>query len=300
MGFYIPNAPNASVIDQSEPDSVDFTVLGDRKTGVVSGCLVIAQTTPDQTVQVSAGEVLSNGSYLTVSGNINLSVGSGSSAGPRFDLVVVTSSNTLVVRPGDAGANPTFPALVDGDVLLAAIYRTSGTASTVANSQIIDKRVLTPSNIARTGSGAPSGSIGNIGDRYININTSTITGQSQLWVKTSASAWENVAEYYQPAIRTTSNATDTLNITDINNVIEYSSACNIRILSTSNADFPVGSTITLVKTSGLASNVVVDSGGSYVTVNSSLGLKLRAQYSTASLMKRPDGTWLLFGDLTTA
>lgn len=300
MGFYIPNAPNASVIDQSEPDSVDFSVLGDRKTGVISGCLVIAQTTPDQTVQVSAGEVLSNGNYVTVNGDVNFSVGAGSSSGPLFNLIVVTSAGAIAVRTGTAGANPTFPALVDGDVLLAAIYRTSGTASTIANTQITDKRVIAFSNTARFGAGAPSGSVGNIGDKYVNTTTSTITGQSQLWTKTGASTWENVAEYYQPAIRSTANATDTLSITDINNVVEYSGACNIRILATSNASFPVGSTITLVKTGGPTLNVVVDSGGSYVTVNSSLGLKMRVQWSTASLMKRPDGTWLLFGDLTTA
>lgn len=300
MGFYIPNAPQSSVIDQSEPDSVDFSALGDRKTGVISGCIVESQAVADQTVSVTAGEVLSNGTYLTIAANSTLSVGSGSSAGPRFDLVVATTSGTLAVRSGTAGANPAFPSLSFGDVVLAAIYRTSGTASTVANSQIIDKRVNTPSNLARTGAGAPSSSLGNIGDKYVNTTTSTITGQSQLWVKTSATTWENVAEYYQPAIRIASAATDTLNITDINNVIEYSGACNIRILTSSNSSFPVGATITLVKTSPLASNVVVDSGGSYVTVNSSLGLKLRTQWSTASLIKRNDGTWLLFGDLTTA
>lgn len=299
MGFYIPNAPDASVIDQSEPDSVDFTSLGDRKTGVVSGCVVTAQASPDQTVAVTAGEVIIDGTYYSVSANLSLSVGSGSSTGPRFDLVVANSSG-LAIRTGTASANPVFPSLTSGDVVLAAIYRTSGTSSTIASSQVIDKRVVTPSNHARQGAGTPSNSLGSIGDLYVNTTTSTITGQSQLWVKTGASAWENVAEHYSLTPRVQSGSTDTLSISDINNTVEYSGACSIRITTSSNSGFPVGSVITLVKTSGTASNVAVDSGGSYVTVYSSLGLKLRDQWSTASLMKRSDGTWLLFGDLTTA
>jgi hypothetical protein len=300
MGFYIPNAPDASVIDQSEPDSVDFIALGDRATGVVSGCAVTAQGTPDQTVVVASGEVCINGTYYSVSANPSLSVGTGSSAGPRFDLVVVNSSGALAVRTGTASANPVFPSLSAGDVILAAVYRTSGTSGTVGSSQIIDKRVTTPSNVARTGAGTPGNSLGSVGDLYVNTTTTTMTGQSQLWVKTGASTWENVAEHYNYGIRQQAGSTDTLTTTDVNNVVEYSGACNIRITTSSNSGFPTGSIITLVKTSGLSSNVVVDSGGSYVTVNSSLGLKLRDQWSTASLLKRSDGTWLLFGDLTTA
>jgi len=299
MGFYIPNAPDASVIDQSEPDSVDFTALGDRKTGIISGCVVTAQGTPDQTVSVTAGEIVTDGVYKSVSANLTLSVGIGSSAGPRFDLVVVDSSGSLAVRTGTANSNPVFPVITVGDVILAAVYRTSGTSSTVASSQVIDKRIITPSNLMRTTSTAPSTG-GNVGDLYVNTTTSTITGQSQIWVKTGASSYENLAEHYHPSIRSTASSTDTLSVTDINNVIEYSGACNIRITTASNADYPVGSTITLVKTSAEASAVVVATGGSYVTVYSSLGYKLRDQWSTASLMKRTDGTWLLFGDLTSA
>jgi hypothetical protein len=300
MGFYIPNAPDASVIDQSEPDSVDFAALGNRKSGVISGCEITAQVSPNQTVQVSAGEILTEGVYKTVSSSSNLSVGLGSSAGPRFDLVVATSTGALAVREGTAGANPTFPTLSSGDVLLAAVYRTSGTASTVSGTQITDKRIFMMSNDARTGAGEPSGSVGSIGDFYINTTVTTLSGRSQLWVKTGASTWENLAEYHLIVPRAHSASTDSPSVTDIDNTIEYSSACNISIPTASNANFPVGCIITLVKSGASGDAVVVQSGGANVTVHSSLGLKLRTQWSTASLTKRTDGSWLLFGDLTTA
>ena len=299
MGFYIPNAPDASVVDQAEPDSVDFVALGNRKSGVISGCEVTAQVSPNQTVQVTAGEILTEGVYKTVSSSSSLSVGLGSSAGPRFDLVVATSTGALAVREGTAGANPTFPTLSSGDVLLAAVYRTSGTASTVSGTQITDKRIFMMSNDARTGAGEPSGSVGSIGDFYVNTTVTTITGRSQLWVKTGASTWENLAEYYAITPRSNGTSTDSPSVGDINNTIEYSTACNISIPTSSNANFPVGAVITIVKT-GASGDVVVQSGGSNVTVYSSLGLKLRAQWSTASLTKRTDGSWLLFGDLTSA
>lgn len=297
MGFNIPNAPVASVIDQSEPDSGDFVALGDRKSGVISGCVVTAQSTPDQTVQVSAGEVLSDGTYRTVSSSASLSVGLGSSSGPKFDIIVVDSSGALTVRSGTASSNPVFPTLSSGDVFLAAIYRTSGTGSTVASSQIIDKRVITPSNTARLVSSAPSTG-GNIGDLYINSTVSTVSGQSQVWAKTAASSWENLAEFAYHSSRSVSGATDTLLVTDINNFVEFTGACDISISTSANSNFPVGCTIHLVKT-GSSGVTRVLSGGANVTVNSSLGNTLRAQYSTATMLKRSDNTWLLFGDLTT-
>lgn len=297
MGFTIPNAPTAPVIDQSEPDSGDFVALGNRTTGVVSGCLVSAQATPDQTVQVAAGEVLSNGTYYTVASNSSLSVGLGSSSGPKFDIVVIDSTGTLTVRSGTPSSNPVFPSLASGDVFLAAIYRTSGTGSTVASTQIIDKRVLTPSNTARTISSPPT-SGGNIGDIYVNSTASSVTGQSQVWVKTGAALWENLAEFYYHGSRSVSGATDSLLVTDINNFVEYTGACDISISTSANANFPVGSTIHIVKVGSTGTTRVL-TGAPNVTVNSSLGRTLRAQYSTATMLKRSDGTWLLFGDLTT-
>lgn len=203
MGFTIPNAPNASVIDQSEPDSNDFVALGHRKTGVVSGCAVTAQTSPNQTVVVAAGEVISNGVYYTV-GETTLAMSEGTASSARFDIVVVNSSGTVVKRDGSAtaGVNPTFPALQDGDVFLAAVYRASGTADVISSTRITDKRVTTPSNTVRTGSGAPSNSLGNIGDIYVNTSLSSSVGQSQVYLKTGASLWENLSEYTTPVATT--------------------------------------------------------------------------------------------------
>ena len=207
MGYTIPNAPDASVTDQSEPDSVDFVTLGNRSSGVVSGCAVTASSVADQNVVVASGEVLSNGTYFTVTGT-TLALGQGSSTGPRFDLVVVTSSGTVFKREGTPGSNPTFPALTAGDVLLAAVYRASGTSDVVTSTRIIDKSITQPSNTKRTGAGTPSNSLGAIGDTYVNTAVSSNSGQSQVWLKTAAALWENLAEYTVP--ETALNTANTL------------------------------------------------------------------------------------------
>lgn len=207
MGYTIPNAPDASVTDQSEPDSVDFVTLGNRSSGVVSGCAVTASSVADQNVVVASGEVLSNGTYFTVTGT-TLALGQGSSTGPRFDLVVVTSSGTVFKREGTPGSNPTFPALTAGDVLLAAVYRASGTSDVVTSTRIIDKSITQPSNTKRTGAGTPDNSLGAIGDIYINTAVSSNSGQSQVWLKTAAALWENLAEYTVP--ETALNTANTL------------------------------------------------------------------------------------------
>ena len=193
MGFTIPNAAAATTIDQSEPDSVDFQALGNRQSGVISGCVVTVSATT-QSVDIAAGEVFTDGTYRSVSA-ATVSVGQGDASSPRFDLIVVNASGTIVCRAGTAGTNPTFPALTAGDVTLAAVYRGSGTGDAIDANRIIDKRVfIMRSSTIYTGSGTPSGAVGNVGDVYINTTAYTNSNQTQAWIKTGASTWENVAK----------------------------------------------------------------------------------------------------------
>ena len=54
--FRIPNKTTDALQDLAEPDVVDFHILagGYDRTGVVTGCAVTAQGTPDMTVAVAA------------------------------------------------------------------------------------------------------------------------------------------------------------------------------------------------------------------------------------------------------
>lgn len=141
MSFTIPNLGDAGFPDQAEPDAQDFRIVTDASGlyGVVGGCAVTAQGSPDMTVAVAAGTVMVAGVLTTVSsGNVTISAADGTN--PRFDLIVADSTGTKQRRGGTAAANPVFPAPSAGDVVLAAVY-IPASDTTVNTNQITDKRV---------------------------------------------------------------------------------------------------------------------------------------------------------------
>lgn len=142
---FIPNAADASTsgaASQADIDSLDFEMLADAISGdgVISGCAVTAQGTPNMTLAVSAGTAQINGATVVVAAG-NVTVTSNASGSPRFDLVVVNSSGVKSVQAGAPGANPVFPSIPADSVTLAAILVPTG-ATLIANGGIVDKRIM--------------------------------------------------------------------------------------------------------------------------------------------------------------
>lgn len=79
-------------------------------------------------------------------------------------------------------------------------------------------------------------------------------------------------------------------------MIEFNSSSDVAITIPPAADinYPVGSSIDI---SNINTGLVTVVAGSGVTVNATPGLKLRTQWSTATLFKRGSDTWLVYGDL---
>lgn len=88
----------------------------------------------------------------------------------------------------------------------------------------------------------------------------------------------------------------TLVLTDRSKLIEMNNAAanTLTVPLNSSAAFPIGTQITIAQT-GAGQTTIAATGG--VTINATPGLKLRAQWSTATLIKRGTDTWLAFGDL---
>ena len=148
-GFTIPNAPDTdkSTLDQSEPDRVDFEILGNRRKGVVSGAAVTVVS--GAIVAVASGSIAYEGTDYALSVNASYSLSSAPSSGNRFDLVVAryaSSAVTIQTVVGTASStNPVFPVLLATDVVLAAVLRRAN-ESIVAN-DIIDKRAFSPASV---------------------------------------------------------------------------------------------------------------------------------------------------------
>jgi len=103
-----------------------------------------------------------------------------------------------------------------------------------------------------------------------------------------------------PSITTISAKTDSYTLSNLNErdtivEISKSSATTLTIPTNSSVAYPVGTTIDIIQT-GTGQVTIAGAGG--VTVNATPGLKLRTQWSSATLLKRAENTWLVYGDLT--
>jgi microcystin-dependent protein len=190
MPYIIPNATDVDgtkfiALDQAEPDSLDFQILGDRSTGVLSGCAVTASTTSGA-LAIASGYVALSGVVYPVSGDSSKALSTGPSSGYRFDVVVVrcnptTNTSEITIIDGvQSVTNPTYPKsaarlltttgvststyITENDVVLAVVFRQGTTAPSNAN--IVDKRVNVPSTTSLRGSAIPSNGIGSDGDFY--------------------------------------------------------------------------------------------------------------------------------------
>lgn len=145
MSFTVPNSADATYSDQAELDSRDLASilgLGHQRYGVLTGCAVTAQGTPDMTVAVASGNVLVGGKVVSVSSQ-NATIGTADASNARFDLVTVSGSQALgvvTVVAGTASSNPVFPD-PSGKTVLAAVY-VPASATSIASNQITDKRVV--------------------------------------------------------------------------------------------------------------------------------------------------------------
>ena len=63
----------------------------------------------------------------------------------------------------------------------------------------------------------------------------------------------------------------------------------------SSVAYPVGTQIDILQVGSGQTTVAATAG---VTVNATPGLKIRAQWGGATLIKRAENTWVLIGDLT--
>lgn len=85
----------------------------------------------------------------------------------------------------------------------------------------------------------------------------------------------------------------TLQSTDTGKLVEMSGGGTLTIPSDAVYNFPIGTSIEILQTG--TSQVTI--AGSGFTPNSTPGLKLRTQWSSASVLKRGSNSWVVLGDL---
>jgi hypothetical protein len=107
-------------------------------------------------------------------------------------------------------------------------------------------------------------------------------------------------KYYQTAVVVTTSGASarTFSLTDSNRkFIEYNVATTggtFTVPPSGTTNFPIGAEIHLLQTN---TGQLTIAAGAGVTINATPGLKLRTQWSSATLIKRASDTWILVGDL---
>jgi hypothetical protein len=155
-GFDIPNEAQAGVsLVQADVDTVDFDILtgGIAGNGVVTGCAVTQRAAGvNLSVDVAAGTIRYNFIEVAVAA-VNKVITVDPSL-PSFALISVDNTGVVTVTTGTAATIPSFPSIPATSVALAVVYIPAAAAS-IANANIVDKRVILPNNAAVQMSGPP-------------------------------------------------------------------------------------------------------------------------------------------------
>jgi len=143
MPLTIPNesaAPADAAQSTLYETDIKALVAGIGGDGVITGCAVTAQATPNTTVAVAAGVVKAGTTYAVVAA-ANVSMPSSDATNPRWVLVSASDTGALTATGGTAAAAPLLPAIPAGSVALAAVWWPAND-TTVATEQITPKDVL--------------------------------------------------------------------------------------------------------------------------------------------------------------
>jgi len=177
----------------------------------------------------------------------------------------------------------------------ATSYFTVGGGSTQwSNSQIAVSGSTNFVFSATAGLVVPSGTTAQRTDANGAIRYNSSTGRVEGY---SDSIWRPIDQGSIVDINAQTGTTYTLAFNDIGQLVTLDNASAITLTIPTNASvaFPIGTTINLYRKG--AGSVTV--GGASVTIRSADSkLKLRAQYSTASLTKIGTDEWILFGDIS--
>ena len=222
-------------------------------------------------------------------------------------------------------ASPTFTGTVNAaDLILSGDLTVNGTTTTINSTTLAvdDKNIVigdvaTPSDVTADGGGitlkgatdktfnwvdatdswTSSEHINLASGKDLKVNgTAVISSTAGGFIFTDGTQTLEGVPSRTPIIQKTASYTLSA-LTERDDLIEMgsASAMTLTIPLNSAVAFPVGTSIDILQTSTGQVTIAGDAG---VTVNSTPGLKLRTQWSTATLFKRATNTWVVYGDLT--
>lgn len=215
----------------------------------------------------------------------------GSVAGSALQTNSVPLTKLLNSDPGKVivynASNAATAQELTGDIVISPSGVTSIASAVITNADISGAANIDASKIAGTALTLASSGI---------ITTDMIADSTIVDGDISLVASINRNKLAEP-LTNAQAASYTLVLADRNKLVEMGVATGntLTVPPNSSADFPTGTHITVIQTGAGQCTVTAGAG---VTINATPGLKLRAQWSGATLIKRAANTWVLIGDLS--
>jgi len=283
VAFYVVIDPGTSVEEKClatiSGTTLTLTRGQDDTTGAnhPSGAVVYPVFTANDADEANevAAKLTTKGDLLATNGTAlnRLAVGT------NDQVLVADSAATNGVKWGTVTATGlASDAVTTAKILDANVTEAKLAADSVATAKIADGAVTA----AKIGTDAVT---------TVKIQDNAVT-QAKLADRVVGSA-----EYDNLSLNAQTGTTYTLVLADAHKVVTLSNASPIALTVPTNASvaFEVGDQVSLVQ---VGAGQVTVAGASGVTVNSTPGLKLRAQWSGATLLKTAENSWVLFGDLS--
>ena len=181
MPFIIQGQDVAAVPDTQSPwyeTDIAILVAGIAGTGVLTGCEVTAQGSPDMTVAVDPGSIQpsAGAASVTVTGD-DVAIDTADSE-PRIDLVTADPAGVLTYTAGGSApivsgvSGPKPPALPAGHVALAMVD-VPAAVTAITTARITDKRVMV---FAASSGGSSFSPPGGVANPYAWYKADAITG----------------------------------------------------------------------------------------------------------------------------
>ena len=319
----------------AENDRLTATGILFKSAGVADySAMVVAQSgTPAMTVQISSGHALIAGNQTANQGfyiafndaATTVAIATASATLPRIDRICVTvqdayyggtSNNQVIFQAvtGTPNASPVPPSAPNNSITLAYIA-VAANATSIVNANITDTRTVAQFSESQFTTQVTSSStlvvnaIAGQTGKGLRINDSTGTQKFAVGVDGTLTfqdgTTQTTAATYDPnlTINTQTGTTYTVVAGDAQKLITLSNAGAITLTIASNATqaLPVGTQVTVSQYGAGQVTIVGASSPNPVTIVSTGATanspKLRAQYSTATLIQTSTNNWLVVGDI---
>ncbi len=319
LTWVVQQGPTGPTGPAGSPGAMNYVqTLGTKQSGIsASGTTIVSVsiTTSGYPVQVTVTGDVENGSAggwtqlqlyrgSTAIGNIIHTEGSAGSENSPFALQVVDApaagTYTYALKlNGSAGGTFNFGES-NGPVITAV--ELSGAMGPTGSSGATGPAGPTGASGAAgaTGPTGPAGAAGSTGAAGATGPTGPTgpTGASGAAGATGPTGPAGADAPTITSINAQSGTSYTLVLADANKLVELgnSSAITLTIPTDASVAYPTGTTVSILQTGAGQVTVTGPSGG---TFNFTPGNKLRAQWSSATLIKRAANTWVMLGDTTT-